>query len=116
MKTKSTSVLLAALLGLCASAFAAEPVTATALVRIQSEVSTGDVTAFFEKSVTVEGTTYKQPWESVSWNSSDKTVQVGDLKLTYSQVMQLVAAIALQEKAAADAAKTIPPHPEPPAS
>lgn len=78
------------------------------LVRIQSEVSSGDVTAFFEKSVTVEGTTFRQPWESVSWNASEKTVTVGDQTMTYSKVMQFVVTIAMQERAAATA-----PAPEP---
>lgn len=79
------------------------------LVRIQSEVASGDVTAFFEKSVTVDGTTFRQPWESASWNASDKEVTVGDLTLTYAQVMGLVVAIATQERAA----QTAPAEPAP---
>lgn len=74
--------------------------TSEKLVRIQSEVQTGDVTAFFEKSVTVDGTTYVQPWESVSWNSSDKTVTVNGETKTYHDVMVFVVAIAQQERAA----------------
>lgn len=84
------------------------PSVSEQLVRIQSEASSGDVTAFFEKSVTVEGTTFRQPWESVSWNASDKTVTVGDQTMTYSKVMQFVVTIAMQERAAAAA-----PAPEP---
>jgi hypothetical protein len=106
---KSKLLLLVGLVALCSVTSAAEPVSSTALVRIQAEVSTGDVTAFFEKSVTVEGVTYKQPWESVSWNASDKTVKVGEATMTYSQVMQFVAAIAQQEYAA----KLTPPAPDP---
>jgi hypothetical protein len=106
---KSKLLLLVSLLALCSVTSAAEPVSSTALVRIQAEVSTGDVTAFFEKSVTVEGVTYKQPWESVGWNASDKTVKVGEATMTYSQVMQFVAAIAAQEYAA----KLAPPPADP---
>lgn len=112
MKTKL--LLIVALLGFCSVASAADPVSSTALVRIQAEVSTGDVTAFFEKSVVVEGVTYKQPWESVSWNSSDKTVKVGTKTMTYAEVMQFVAAIAAQEKAAKDNPPAPAPEPTPP--
>ena len=97
---KHIIMLLLAVLAFAISAFAQAPEPTEQLVRIQSEVSTGDVTAFFEKSVTVAGTTYRQPWESVSWNASDKTVTVNGTTLTYSQVMQLVVAIAMQERAA----------------
>lgn len=84
------------------------PTVTEQLVRIQSEVSTGDVTAFFEKSVTLDGTTFRQPWEPVSWNASDKTVTVGDLTLSYAQVMGLVVAIAMQERAAQTAPAPAP--------
>jgi hypothetical protein len=87
-----------ALLGLLSIA-AVTPTVTESLVRIQAEVSTGDVTAFFEKSVVIDGVTYKQPWESVSWNSGDKSVKVGDKTMTYGEVMQFVAAIAMQERA-----------------
>lgn len=71
------------------------------LVRIQAETTTGQVTAYFEKSVTVDGVTYRQPWESVNWNDSEKTVTVGKLSLNYGEVMQFVVAIAQQERAEA---------------
>lgn len=102
-----------AALALGAQLFAQSPAPAPteALVRIQSEVSTGDVTAFFEKSVEVNGTKFRQPWESVSWNASQKTVTVGERTLTYAEVMQLVVAIALQERA-----EQINPPPSPPPS
>lgn len=70
------------------------------LVRIQAEIPAGDVTAFFEKSITVGETVYTQPWEAVSWNSSDKTVTVNGETKTYSEVMQFVVAIANKERAA----------------
>jgi len=91
--------------GLIAPALAADPTVTESLVRIQSEVTTGDVTAFFETSVTINGATYKQPWESVSWNSSNTTVTVSGTTMTYGQVMQFVAAIANQERAAKLAAQ-----------
>lgn len=75
------------------------PTVTEQLVRIQSEVTSGDVVAFFEKSVTIDGTKFKQPWESVKWNASEKQVSVGGMTLTYSQVMGLVIAIAMQERA-----------------
>ena len=109
MKNKLINLLLVGLLAFASVASAADPVTSTALVRIQAEVSTGDVTAFFEKSVTFDGVTYKQPWESVSWNASEKTVKVGTKTMTYAEVMQFVAAIAAQEKAAKAAAEAPPP-------
>jgi hypothetical protein len=82
-------------------AFAQAPTPAPTeqLVRIQAETTTGDVTAFFERSVTIDGVKYPAPWQSVSWNNSTKTVTVGERTLTYSEVMQLVRAIALQERA-----------------
>lgn len=106
---------LLAAVAFCAIAFAQAPTPEPTeqLVRIQAETSTGDVTAFFEKSVTIAGTTYRQPWESVSWNSSTKTVTVGERTMSYSEVMQLVVAIALQERAAQLAPPTAP---EPPPS
>lgn len=109
MKTKLLILALSFQLSALSALPAAEPVTATALVRIQAEVATGDVTAFFEKSVTIEGVTYRQPWESVSWNASAKTVTVAGRTLTYAEVMQLVAAIAAQEKAAKDNPPPAPP-------
>lgn len=96
MKNKLPTILASfALLSLAASSVT----TSEQLVRIQSDVSSGQVTAFFEKSVAIDGTTYSQPWESVSWNASDKTVTVGDKSMTYGEVMQYVVAIANQERA-----------------
>lgn len=85
----------------CAFALAAFAQSPTeSLVRIQAETKTGDVQAFFEKSITVNGTTYALPgWESVSWNSGSKTVTVGGETKTYTQVMAFVVAIAQQERA-----------------
>lgn len=84
------------------------PTVSEALVRIQSEVSSGDVTAFFEKSVDVGGTIFTQPWESVSWNNPDKTVTVDGVTMTYHEVMKFVIAIAMQERAEQQAAIAAP--------
>lgn len=116
---KSTILLTLAALALAflllpLAAFAQAPAPTESLVRIQSEVATGDVTAFFERSVTVAGVTYRQPWESVSWRASDRTVTVGQQTLTYSEVMQLVVAIAMQERAAQQAPPPAPPPQDPP--
>lgn len=81
------------------------PAPTEQLVRIQSEGASGDVTAFFETSVTVDGIVYRKPWQSVSWNASSKTVTVDGRTLTYSEVMRLVVAIAAQERAAQKAAQ-----------
>lgn len=103
--------LLLALLSAAASAVAfadnppAVPAPTEQLVRIQSEVASGDVTAFFEISVTVDGVVYRKPWQSVSWNASSKTVTVDGRTLTYSEVMRLVVAIAAQERAEQKAAQ-----------
>lgn len=80
---------------LATTAFAQTPTES--LKRIQAEVPTGDVQAFFEKSVTVGGTTFRQPWEPVWWNYSSKTVTVDGKTMTYAEVMQFVVAIANQE-------------------
>lgn len=109
---KYTTMLILAVLAFATAAFAqpSEPVPTEQLMRIQAEVSTGDVTAFFEESVTVAGKKYPQPWVSVSWNASDETVTVNGQTMTYSQVMQLVVAIAMKER---EAQKNPPPAPEP---
>ena len=104
------AVILAAF-GFASRLLAADPTVTETLVRIQAEVVSGDVTAFFEKSVVINGTTYKQPWESVGWNSSVTTVTVNGTTMTYGQVMQFVAAIANQERAAklANPVAALPP-------
>lgn len=96
---------LAAALSLAAIAQSPAPAPTEQLVRIQSEVASGDVTAFFETSVTVDGVVYRKPWQSVSWNASSKTVTVDGRTLTYSEVMRLVRAIAEQERAEQKAAQ-----------
>lgn len=98
MKNK---LLLSLFVGLAALLSVAQtPPTATeSLVRIQAETTTGNVTAFFEKSVTVDSVVYRQPWESVSWVSSTKEVTVNGQTKTYGEVMQYVVAIANQERA-----------------
>ena len=76
----------------------------------QGDPPAGQVTAFFEKTVTVEGVQYRQPWTSVSWSiGAQKTVTVAGRTLTYAEVMQLVPAIAAQEKAAKDNPPPAPP-------
>lgn len=88
----------------CATTAFAQTPTET-LMRIQAETTTGDVTAFFEKGVTIDGKYYGQPWQSVGWNNSTKTVTVGGVTMTYGQVMQFVVAIADQEWAEKKAAE-----------
>ena len=95
MKNKLViSLVISALL----AAFAVAQVASESLMRIQSEVQSGAVTAFFEKSIVIDGVTYRQPWQSVSWNASDKQVSVGGKTMTYGEVMQFVLAIANQER------------------
>lgn len=109
---KKYIMLLLAVPALAVAAFAQTP--SESLKRIQAEVPTGDVTAFFEKGVTIDGTYYGQPWQSVSWNNSDKTVTVNGKTLTYAEVMQFVVAIANQEWADRKAAEAAQPPPTPP--
>lgn len=91
---------------------AAEPVVTEALVRIQTDPATGRAQAYFEKTVTIDGIAYAQPWQEVSWSlGAEKTVTIGDKTLTYAEVFAAVKAIAEQEKAAADAPAP-PPEPE----
>lgn len=91
------------------TAFAAgEPVVTEALVRIQTDPASGRAQAFFEKTVTIDGVAYAQPWQEVSWDlGAERTVTVGDKTLTYAEVFAAVQAIALQER------DTPPPVPEP---
>jgi opacity protein-like surface antigen len=96
---KSVITIILAVVAFATAAFAQQtPQPTEQLVRIQSEVATGDVQAFFEKSVTVNGTVFRLPWESVSWNASEKTVTVNGVTLTYGQVMAFVVAIAQKER------------------
>ncbi len=104
MKLRSLLLFLAAL-GLAGAADA--PVVTEALVRIQCDLASGQVQAFFEKTVTVDGQAYRQPWTSVSWaTGSEKTVTVDGKAYTYAEVMAAVVAIANQENQPA-------PTPEP---
>lgn len=109
MKKYITIMLLAAVLPI--TALAQTP--SESLKRIQAEVASGDVTAFFEKGVTIDGTYYGQPWQSVSWNNSTKTVTVNGKTMTYAEVMQFVVAIANQEWAERKAAEQATPPPAP---
>ena len=88
---------------LCILAFfalgAGEPVVTEALVRIQTDPATGRAQAFFEKTVTIDGVDYRQPWQEVSWElGAEKSVTVGEKTLTYSEVFAAVKAIAEQER------------------
>lgn len=101
------SFLLFAVVALAASA----PVVTDALVRIQTNDGLGSATAFFEKTTVVEGQTFVQPWEAVSWSTTSTrtiTYTFGGQSYTqsYAQVMAAVTAIANQERT----------NPTPPAS
>jgi hypothetical protein len=119
MKTKL--LLAVALLGLATLVSAATtpdpvPVPTELLCRVQAEIGTGTFMAFFEKSVLTADGIFRQPWESVSWQASDKKITAAGQTLTYSQVMELVVAIAKQERAEAQAAQTTPAPADKPAS
>lgn len=90
------------------------PIQYTKLVRIQAEIDgeTASVGAFFESGIVVDDQTYAQPWKSVSWGAGtgDKTVTVDGKTYTYAEATRVIAAIAWQEKMAADSP---PPAPEP---
>jgi len=90
---------------------AGEPVVSEALVRIQTDPATGRAQAFFEKTVTVDGIAYRQPWQEVSWElGAAKSVTVGEKTYTYAEVFAAVQAIAQQER---DTPPPVEPDPEP---
>jgi len=107
---KTRFALFLAVVGLAAAA--SDPTVSESLVRIQCDPASGQVQAFFEKVVTVEGQSFRQPWTQVSWpTGSDKTVTVDGKTYTYAEVMAAVVAIANQENQPAPA-----PAPAPDAS
>lgn len=98
-------ILFLALVGLAGAASA--PTVTESLVRIQCDPASGQVQAFFEKTVTIDGQSFRQPWTSVSWaTGSDKTVTVDGKTYTYAEVMAAVVAIANQENTPAPAPAT----------
>ena len=98
-------ILFFALVGLAGAASA--PTVSESLVRIQCDPAGGQVQAFFEKTVTIDGQSFRQPWTSVSWaTGSDKTVTVDGKTYTYAEVMAAVVAIANQENTPAPAPAT----------
>lgn len=104
MKIRSIIISLA-LVGLAGAASA--PTVSESLVRIQCDPAGGQVQAFFEKTVTIDGQSFRQPWTSVSWaTGSDKTVTVDGKTYTYAEVMAAVVAIANQENKPAPAPAT----------
>lgn len=104
MKIRSIIISLA-LVGLAGAASA--PTVSESLVRIQCDPAGGQVQAFFEKTVTIDGQSFRQPWTSVSWaTGSDKTVTVDGKTYTYAEVMAAVVAIANQENTPAPAPAT----------
>lgn len=93
---KLRSLLFLAVAGIAVAASA--PVITEALVRVQCDPASGQAQAFFEKTVTIDGQSFRQPWTSVSWaTGSDKTVTVDGKTYTYAEVMAAVVAIANQE-------------------
>ncbi len=82
---------------------AAEATVTESLQRIQCEIPAGRAQAFFEKSTTVGGQTFKSPWTEVSWQvGAEKTVTVNGTTYTYAEVMAAIVAIAQQEKTASE--------------
>jgi hypothetical protein len=75
------------------------------LVRIQTDPAAGRVTAFFEKTVTVEGVAYRQPWQEVSWevgSNAPVAITLADgstAQTTRAQILAAVLAIAAEERA-----------------
>lgn len=107
---KNTRILL--LTALCSLltllAFAQAVSSSTALVRIQTDPPAGRVQAFFERTVTVDGVAYRQPWQEVSWALGDDSpvaITLADgtpAQTTRAAIFAAVAAIAAEEKAKAD--------------
>lgn len=84
------------------------PTTTTFLARIQTDPQGNNptATAFFGKTVTVDGVSFEAPWSPVSWQIKDstKSVTVDGTTLTYEEVSKFITAIAYKEKADAEAA------------
>lgn len=70
--------------------------TDTTLVRIQTDPATGRAQAFFEKTVTVEGVSFKAPWQQVEWplQSADLSVTIDGVTLTAAQISAYALALA----------------------
>ena len=88
------------------SAASAPTVTET-LVRIQTDPATGRVQAYYEKSITVDGVTYRQPWTQYSWaigGSEPVTITLADgstATTTRAHLLTAVRAVADEVKASA---------------
>jgi hypothetical protein len=109
-----TRILLTLALAAVALVAAEAPVATETLKRIQCDLETNTVQAYFEKKITVDGQTFVQPWVGVGWTlGSDKTVTVGDKTYTYAEVMAAVVAIANQERNAPPPAPAPEPTPAP---
>jgi len=86
---------------------AAAPTVTETLVRIQTDVATGRAEAYYEKAVTVDGVTYRQPWTQYSWaigGSEPVTITLADgstATTTRAHILTAVRAIADEVKAAA---------------
>lgn len=87
--------------GFARSAYAAAAASVSeSLQRIQCDIPSGRAQAFFEKSTTVNGQTFKSPWTEVSWQTgAAKSVTVNGTTYTYAEVMAAIVAIAEKEKA-----------------
>lgn len=79
----------------------AEPIIETKLARIQTDPPTGAATAFFTEKTTINGETFVSPsWKSVNWPlTSQETVTLDGLTLSYAEVSAFVVAIADRELA-----------------
>ena len=95
MKNRILALLFIALASIVGAASA--PGWVSTLVRIQTDPATGTATAFFERTITIDGTVAKHPdgWQSVTWSLGGNTTTTLDgITLTDAQVMQFVVAIA----------------------
>lgn len=78
---------------------AGEPIVTEALIRIQTDPASGRAQAYFERTVTIDGIAYRQPWQEVSWElGAARSVTVGEKTYTYAEVFAAVQAIAQQER------------------
>lgn len=88
-----------------ASLGASAPTVTDTFVRIQCDPAAGTATAFFELATVIDGKTYAQPWEAVSWPiGSSTTIKYSfggqGRSITYAEVLTAVQAIAQQERTA----------------
>ena len=84
----------------------AAPTVTESLMRIQTDPASGQVSAFFQKTIIMaDGTQFQQPWTQTSWalaSATEVTITLADgtvAQTTRANVFAAVQSIATQEHA-----------------